>query len=78
MTAPDNHIEVMIFPDISERYPSMEISLNSINKVVQKYAENYLWHVNKLSFDAGCLSCQSDTFSYKKGEYKKEAENSFP
>ncbi|XP_017301091.1 protein ecdysoneless homolog, partial [Diaphorina citri] len=34
--------------------------------VVQKYAENYLWHVDKLTFDSSCVNHHSDTFSYKK------------
>ncbi|KAI5745406.1 hypothetical protein M8J76_010752 [Diaphorina citri] len=67
MTASDNNIEILLFPQFSEgSTPDFDSCLNNINVVVQKYAENYLWHVDKLTFDSSCVNHHSDTFSYKK------------
>ncbi|KAL1462953.1 hypothetical protein WDU94_014750 [Cyamophila willieti] len=67
MTAPENHLEILIFPEVLEEdVVNLDSCLNNINSVVAKYSKDYLWHVDKLTFEPKNVNSQSDTFTYKK------------
>uniref|UniRef100_A0A8D9AJ19 Protein ecdysoneless homolog n=1 Tax=Cacopsylla melanoneura TaxID=428564 RepID=A0A8D9AJ19_9HEMI len=67
MTAPENHLEILIFPDESEdSSTSLNTCLNRINSVVEKYSKDYIWHMDKLTFEPKNVNCHSDTFTFRK------------